>query len=99
MIKGLLVLKMELIGTQLKGNDMKNNDIAAFPLQHVTADANAKGFHIGQCGMTLRDYFAIHAPTEEITKWHPETDALNYYKTIIKQRYIYADKMLEERNK
>lgn len=52
-----------------------------------------------QKGLTLRDYFAIHAPTEEVTKNHPECNAANYYETIIKQRYIYADTMLLERQK
>ena len=46
-------------------------------------------------GMTLRDYFAAHAP-EPYESWH---DGERSMKNIIEWRWSYADAMLAERKK
>ena len=49
-------------------------------------------------GMTLRDYFAIHAPKGEIFVIAEMVNS-DYHKEIAAARYAYADAMLSERNK
>ena len=51
-------------------------------------------------GMTLRDYFAIHADTKEVVvfvKAVIEESDPNYIPTLAEARYDYADAMLKER--
>lgn len=84
----------------------RNNGGPAFPAMH---------FDLGddEHGMTLRDYFAVHAGEEDIKRalrfvQHVETvlSSPNGHKEVIKQyptnawqiaRYIVADQMLEAR--
>jgi len=58
----------------------------------------------GHSGMSIRDYFAIHAPTNEIGKYlsiqMPSGTNITFKDTDYEQaRYKYADAMLKERNK
>ena len=49
--------------------------------------------------MTLRDYFAIHAPASDIEKilqgLSPEYKKRSFIELVSIARYIYADKMLK----
>jgi len=49
-----------------------------------------------EAGMSLRDYFAAHAPDSEITVSHSHN---NYLGEVAKKRYEWADAMLAERDK
>ena len=49
-------------------------------------------------GMTLRDYFAIHATDEDIVSFMDENPKIAE-KSITFCRYAYADAMIKERSK
>lgn len=72
---------------------MSAKDITAFPLG--TAEP----------GMTLRDYFAAHAPAEPQSWFEPTMppgppDMHDYYKELsIQWPYAWADEQLKEREK
>lgn len=51
------------------------------------------------CGMTLRDYFAIHAPSEEIAIMGFSYLQGEYLEKVSQARYKYADAMLAQRLK
>lgn len=68
----------------------QNDGGPAFPQSH---SPNFPNEIVG--GLTLRDYFAAHAP-EPPKAWHGgEKDKTD----IIEWRWSYADSMLSERNK
>ncbi len=46
-------------------------------------------------GMTLRDYFAVHASEADITSYWPRHEN----PTAVEARYAFADAMLKERSK
>lgn len=60
-----------------------------------------EGFKLATCedGMTLRDYFAAHAPLtlEDALRGQTEITLKQALKRIAHLRYIYADGMLEAR--
>jgi hypothetical protein len=72
----------------------KNGGGPAFPLRNT--DPND---YIPFPGMTLRDYFAAHAP--EMPSWwvrnYPTTD--NSMEIFVAWRWFYADAMLAERER
>lgn len=72
---------------------MKTNNPPAFP---TNVDLNNEHTYLG---MSLRDYFAIHASSEEVRRNHPECATDTYYEIIAIQRYKYADSMLLAREK
>lgn len=69
----------------------------------------------GAKGMTLRDYFAAHAPQDAIDSligtsilsasnflgltYEAYSSALHYVPAVAKARYMYADAMIAERSK
>lgn len=63
------------------------NNEPAFPA------TEAHGLNSGTHGMTLRDYFAAHAPSVPET-WRAKNDEAE---NIIKWRWAYADAMMEAR--
>jgi hypothetical protein len=68
------------------GHAMKNEP--AFPGLHPSKEC-----HYQDAGMTLRDYFAAHAP-EPHKNWH---GGERNYSDIIEWRWHYADAMLRAR--
>lgn len=78
-------------------NEQKEGGGAAFPL------VAESGLGRINEGMTLRDYFATHAP--QPPKWWmdsyaKQTQDLDTYAAVITQwNYTYADSMLEARKK
>ena len=66
---------------------MKDTGGPAFPAHHFDLAEN-------EHGMTLRDYFAAHAP-EPPALWHGGDRGLH---DIIEWRWWYADAMLAARN-
>ena len=92
----------------------KNDGGPAFPVtfQH---DFGADGQKSQEwAGMSLRDYLAAHAPTEEVQDLFPASgeairsflnlaDAyqskIHYHLLLAKARYIWADAILAERDK
>jgi hypothetical protein len=89
----------------------KDDGGPAFPLH--TDDG--RGYEVKHLGMSLRDYFAAHAPAKEIEDLMPSSvkEAAeflgktideykygeDYYKAIARRRYEWADAMLAERQK
>jgi hypothetical protein len=78
---------------------MKDNDILAFPRQHVLADANAADFKQGCDGMTLRDYFAAKAMNAMICDAGLMRNTAIDADNISGAAYEIADAMLEARAK
>lgn len=64
-------------------------DLPAFP--HQKEDGSP------YWGMTLRDYFAIHAAWEDVRHYSTDANGCNIART--KARYKYADAMLAARDK
>lgn len=54
--------------------------------------------HGQTAGMTLRDYFAIHASEKEIDSFIPTHNSGETLEVICRTRYKYADAMLKERS-
>lgn len=87
---------------------MKPENPPAFPMGY-----HPEGNSADQSGMTLRDYFAIHAPSDEVDNMFVDDkvwcanligiegqhyDCRIHYKLVIsKLRYQYADAMLHQR--
>lgn len=67
---------------------MTDKNIPAFPRSYV-AD--------GHNGMTLRDYFAIHAAWEDVR--HYSTNSYGANMSRVDARYKYADAMIAARDK
>jgi len=82
---------------------MKNDGGAAFPSPFVPATATSAdaGMHYytpfipANPGMSLRDYFAVHAPNPPDWWMHDANNEDQFYKW----RWHYADAMLAEREK
>ncbi len=64
-------------------------DIHAFPFTETT--------HTADAGMTLRDYFAIHADWDDVRHYSTDGNGHNISRTTA--RYKYADAMLAARDK
>lgn len=96
----------------------KVNNPQAFPVSGIKREMDYNSSTVMdkpyiQNGMTLRDYFAIHAPTDEL----PIKDTIDfcasyigierekynvimdYRKVVAKARYEFADAMLAERSR
>lgn len=70
----------------------KNTGGPAFPvIPPLSGGVSAPGYPFPGEGMTLRDYFAVHAPIplNDHRDWQQEAEI----------RYMYADAMLAEREK
>jgi hypothetical protein len=71
----------------------KNDGEPAFPFKDIY-----QGVHGHHQGMSLRDYFAAHAP--EIPSYMVVADSEEEYpESIARWNYIYADAMIKERQK
>lgn len=67
----------------------------AFPQLHsIDGDWN-KEPHPDYMGMTLRDYFAAHAPIAKFLHVHDGANCM--FKTAAEQAYQWADAMMKER--
>lgn len=70
----------------------KNNGNPAFPMEPVA-------------GMSLRDYFAIHANENDIKYYMKELESITggidkyIYRNREQAKYAYADAMIKEREK
>lgn len=73
----------------------KNNGGPAFPREDY--EANGGNGHLGQEGMSLRDYFAAKIFAALIAGGHLPADATS--EDQAKMAYKYADSMLMERAK
>lgn len=71
---------------------MKENGGPAFPYNFET-----KEFSHGQEGMSLRDYFAVHALNGYLLSWADSDVRLKSRAEIAREAYLYADAMLEAR--
>ena len=67
-------------------------------------DADTIARDQGAGGMTLRDFFAAHAPPMPLSIWgttdlnlHTDADCAGYLAVIAMWRYLYADAMIEQR--
>lgn len=60
-----------------------------------------QGYPISSAGMTLRDYFAIHATNQDIEGYRDadlaEDGVIEYRRTTAQARYAFADAMIEAR--
>lgn len=72
------------------------NGGAAFP-GRPQQDPNDVNKVIHNNGMSLRDYFAIHAAWEDVRHYSTNENGFNISRT--KARYKYADAMLAARDK
>lgn len=76
---------------------------AAFPCQFLGIDRGQLSYEYteNQEGMSLRDYFAIHATSDDILTFQredcPETGAMKRCFTREVARYRFADAMLKAR--
>lgn len=71
----------------------------AFPRIHSVADANDPAFKLGCHGMSLRDYFAAHAPAPP-EDWLSRDRPSLKYEPILRElawRWAYADAMVAKR--
>ena len=75
------------------------DNIPAFP-SNIANDSQSGALGIGlNAGMTLRDYFAIHASEKEIDGFIPIHNSGETLEIICRTRYKYADAMLAERER
>lgn len=71
----------------------QNNGGPAFPQNLETAMMANLNPSNGALGMTLRDYFAAHAPAVP-ENWHGGDKG---FSSVIEWRWYYADKMIKAR--
>ena len=85
--------------------DPIDNGGPAFPrAMGNMGDADTIARDQGAEGMTLRDFFAAHAPPMPLSIWgttdlnlHTDADCAGYLAVIAMWRYLYADAMIEQR--
>lgn len=84
---------------------MSINNMPAFPAPNFIVPENLEAKHIHRLGetqgMTLRDYFAAHAPqsAERMGEWVDADQRDAIYRASAENAYRWADAMLAERVK
>ena len=92
-------------GADRSGADVKRDGGPAFPQGNIYSMGNQQQINAGpQGGLSLRDYFAIHAPAEYLAvmaaKVQEAGDNETEVATIMAAAaFMYADAMLAEREK
>lgn len=77
--------------------DTERANEPAFPV-YPRIEGNLTKQIEGATGMTLRDYFAIHADRNDVRKmWYDKEGSLGREIKWPEARYLFADSMLRER--
>lgn len=89
---------IDFIGEDATQGNRVNHGGPAFPR---SAAEHSQGGHYEQDGMTLRDYFAIHATNQDIEGYRDadlaDDGVVEYRRTTAQARYAFADAMIAAR--
>lgn len=86
-------------GPAFPGDRIEQQDNVHFDPTRNKADIETIDVRVPQAGMTLRDYFAAHAPPLTGVSAPAPTMRNDYLRIVVDWNYQYADAMLAEREK